>query len=260
MKITKSILIILGVISVIFLSCDHIFFEKYTVSATLVKNHTGEFDVANVIIGKVNVDIPVYMDNFDYSDSASFPANVEPVSNAVVKIGDTEIPMSTNGIYSKADMSLEYKQSYSLSITIGDTLNINSEAVVPDSFSIITPADNDTVGIHGVEVVWHRSDSASFYVVYVDDAEDSVSLANGYENVVKDTSVVLPDSCFMDLDGNPIEGVYKIHVFAVNGAWKHGILSFILGGGNVHGAWGTYAIMTPSNNTVRFNVRNRKKK
>ncbi len=236
-------------------SCNKIKLEKYTVSATLVKSAIGEYDVATVLLGKLSVDIPIYIDNYSASDSAELPGNVEPVKDAIVKVGDVSLPMTAPGVYSKANMSIEYKKSYPLTITIGDSVELESEAVVPDSFSIISPITNDTVDMHGIRVVWHKSDSASFYVVYVDDAEDSTVTVNGYENVVNDTSIVLPDSCFEDLDGSPVQGFYQIHVVAVNGAWKHGALSFILGGGNVDGAWGTYAITTKANNDVKVYIR-----
>ncbi len=260
MKKTKGILILVLVSLFFLFSCDRISLEKYTVSATVVKNHNGEYDVANVVIGKVHVDIPIYVDNYYDPDSAILPARAEPVKDAVVKIGSISIPMTGAGIYTKRDMHLEYKRSYPLSITVGDTFHMSSEAVVPDSFSIITPSNGDTMDIHGVEVTWHKSDSANFYIVYVDYSEDTAAEVNGYENVVKDTSVLLPDSCFTNLDGNIVEGSYIVKVIAVNGAWKRGVLSFILGGGNIDGAWGTYAIMTPSTNTVRFFVKNTKRK
>ncbi len=260
MKNVRFISAMLSGVLLVLLSCDKVHLEKYTVSATLIKNHIGEYDVANILVGKVSMDIPILMDNYYIPDSSALPGNVEPVKDAIVKVGSTEIPMNADGVYSKTDISLTYKKAYDLSITIDDSVYLHSKATVPDSFSIITPYSNDTVNMHGVKVVWHRSDSADFYIVYLDYAQDSVSGVNGYENIVNDTSVVLPDSSFTDMDGNPVEGLYNVYVIAVNGAWKHGILSFILGGGNIDGAWGTYAILTPSNNSINFYVKNEGKK
>lgn len=254
MKKIGSVVFVLLVL-IIVSACNVIDFEKFTTSATVVKTGSGEGDVITVLLGKISLTDPVYLDNIEDIDSATIPAEVEPVNDAVVKIGEMIVPQTAPGVYNRTDLSLEFKESYRLFITVGDSVELSSEAIVPDSFSIITPYSGDTLSHRGIQLVWHKSDSADFYAVYIDDSRDTAVVVNGYNDIVDDTTLIVPDSCFYDLDGNFVEGWYSVRIIAVNGAWKHGILSFILGGGNVENAWGTYAIVTPANNTLEIYVK-----
>lgn len=211
---------------------------------------------ATVLVGTMHVNPNAFIatpDPWDTSfSSADFPLWLTPISGQAA-INATTVPERVSGIYFSVMNGLPYLSPCDLTVTPSDLTipEITAHAIMPDSFSITSPAPLDSLGHDSLRVCWTRSDSAELYTINLTPA-DSASTARGFLLSLTDTTVTVPATAFEDsLSGSFRPGNYDIVVWSLNGGWKQGGV-FRLGGG-VHGAAGIFGCaIYPRPVTVRL--------
>jgi hypothetical protein len=238
----------LALCTFLLVGCDLSEFSTIIVTAQVAKTLNPESNTASILIGKATVENILsdeWMETPDVGDTNFldyvFPARIEPVGGATVTLNSENIGQKLPGVYFKAAMDLQYLARYDLSITTPDGRTITGHGFLPDSFSIVAPADS-LIYDHATDTlraVWTESDSAETYIVGLSPS-DTASAAVGWTDGRTDTSCVVPATAFQDSLGNFVPGEYIFGVTAVNGGWNKGALDFLLSGGNLEGASGTF--------------------
>ena len=240
MRSRISIVTIIVFLVIFLISCGKEKYESIVVTAQVAQTLEPESNTATVLIGKTtieNIFLEPDLTDTTFSDDV-FPITVEPISGAFVKINALTLSEKADGVYFKAALDLEYMKKYDLYIETED-VTINGTCFLPDSFSIITPHNADTLLFNNITVVWSKSDSAEHYIVGVQPV-DTLNEAEGWSDCFEDTSCIVPEGAFEDTLGNFCSGVYSISLMAFNGAWKKGALDLFFSGGNLSGAKGIY--------------------
>jgi hypothetical protein len=156
-----------------------------------------------------------------------------------VLLNGAAVPERVAGVHFKAALALEYLSRYDLAVTTPDGRTVTAHGFLPDSFSIVEPAQGDSGGHTDLRVSWTRSESTETYIVGVTPV-DSGSTAAGWSDGRLDTTCVVPAAAFADSLGAFQPGDYVITVTAVNGGWNKSGLDLFLSGGNLDGALGTF--------------------
>lgn len=236
----KRILVLAILFYWVWLVCCEKGIESTIVTAQVVKTLVLENNTATVILGKTRLGNVFLPQPNDTNFINIFPINVSPITNASVKINDTELTEKVSGVYFKPAIDLQHQQRYNLCI-VTEKETIAGSCVLPDSFAITHPSTNDTLLFFFARVVWTKSDSAEHYIISVKPV-DATNQAKGWDkNLIADsTSYVIPQETFMDTAGNFYPGEYLISLVAINGAWKKGSLDLFLNGGNLSGALGIF--------------------
>lgn len=204
---------------------------------------------STVLVGKTKVSLPdpvATPDPWDTTFTAYvFPLWLTPVHGATVTINTLPIPERIDGVYFDFWDIIPYLSAQDLRIVLpGDTAQpITAHAVLPDSFHIAQPTDNESLGFDSLRVVWTHSDSCQVFTVQVA-PDDTTSHARGFLQSLSDTTVMVGRTAFADsVIGDYLPGDYHVIVWALNGGWKRG-LDLIRNAGNVHGAIGLFGAAT----------------
>jgi len=223
-------------------------FSTIVVTAQVAKTLDPESNTASILVGKATVE-NIARDDWMQTPApgdttfgpGDFPAKVEQLDNATVNLNSENLPKRIPGVYFKAGLALAYLQRYDLDITTQDGKHVTAHAYLPDSFSIASPQDGDSVryGTDTLRAAWTSSESCETYIVGVNPA-DSGSTAQGWSNSLTDTFCTVPASAFQDSSGNLVPGQYVFGVTAVNGGWNKSGLDLLLSTGNVDGAVGVF--------------------
>jgi hypothetical protein len=228
--------------------CDHDQFSTVIVTAQVAKTLNPESNTASVLVGTATIQNILQADWMKSPDpgdtsfwSNPFPASIEPMAGADVRLNSDPVGHKVSGVYFKAALDLRYLERYDLSIVTPEGKTITAHGFLPDSFSIIGPRDGDSlrVGTDTLRVVWTKSDSAETYLVGVSPADSSNS-AVGWSDGMTDTTCLVPDAAFRDSFGVAVPGEYILSIMAVNGGWNKSGLDLVLHAGNVDGASGTF--------------------
>jgi hypothetical protein len=231
---------------VLLCGCDADKFSTLVITAQVARTMSPESNTASVLLGEATVENVLqdsWMETPEPSDTSFigvFPVNVTPVGGAAVKLNSGTVSERLRGIYFEPALDLEFKTAYDLDITLDDDRRVTAHAVLPDSFSVVTPAEFDTVeiGTDTLRVHWSKSDSANTYIVGIGPADSSAAV--GWSDSQTDTFCVVPAAAFKDSLGTAVPGTYVLNVTAVNGGWKKSGLDLLLSGGNVSGAVGVF--------------------
>jgi hypothetical protein len=228
--------------------CGAIKGASQVVSAQVSRMAEPNLTTATVLIGKASISLPDPMatpDPWDTTFAAGMiPLWLTPTIGAAVTINGASAPERINGIYFALPDSLPYLAPCNLNIVLsGETTAITAHAVLPDSFHIALPADNESLGFDSLRVVWTHSDSCRVFTVQVA-PDDTTSHAKGFLQSLSDTTVMVSRTAFADsVTGDSLPGDYHVIVWALNGGWKRGI-DIIRNAGNVHGAIGLFGAAT----------------
>jgi len=251
------IMLVLGLVFLAAPSCDDVF-STVVVTAQLTRSLAPESNTGSILIGKASVQ-NVFRDDWlltpDPGDTTFdlFPAKIEPMSGAQVKVNGATVGQRLPGVYFNAGMSLPHLGRYDLEITTPEGKTITSHAFLPDSFTILQPQPGDSFGPGPVNATWSRSESCEVFLVGVTPA-DSGSAAMGWSDARRDTFCEIPSAAFQDSLGGFVPGHYIFSVSAINGAWNKPGLDLLFSGGNVQGALGTFGCAVLSA-PVLFRVR-----
>ena len=238
--------LLLALVAVI--GCDESTFSTVIVTAQVAKTLNPESNTASVLIGTAtiaNILRDDWMETPDPGDTSfwsnPFPAKVDPMGGADVKLNGDTVGQRVSGVYFKAALNLQYLARYDLNIVTPEGKTITAHGFLPDSFSIIGPRDGDSlvIGTDTLRAVWTKSDSAETYLVGISPADTS-SPAVGWSDGMTDTTCIVPDAAFRDSLGVAVPGEYIFSITAVNGGWNKSGLDLFLAGGNVNGASGTF--------------------
>ncbi len=233
---------------VLLAGCDESQFSTIIVTAQVAKTLNPESNTASILVGTATIENIFHDDWMTTPDpgdtsfwSNPFPAKVNPMAGADVRINDGTIGQKVSGVYFKAALDLQYLTRYDLSIVTPEGKTITAHGFLPDSFSVLSPQDGDSLRVDTdtLRAVWTSSDSVETYLVGVSPA-DSSSTAVGWSVGLADTTCLVPDAAFKDSLGNIVPGEYVFGVTAVNGGWNKSGFDLFLSGGNVDGASGTF--------------------
>ncbi len=225
--------------------------DKYStlvITGQVAKTLSPESNTASILLGEATVQNILQDDWLSTPDPTDtsfgtniFPATITPVGDATAKINTTTVARRLPGIFFEPALNLEYKARYDLEVKLDDGRRVNAYAFLPDSFSVVAPRSNDSLGIESetLRVVWTKSDSARRYIVGITPV-DSGSTAVGWSGATTDTFCLVPPAAFKDSLGVAVPGNYLVSVTAVNGGWKKGGLDLLFAGGNVSGAVGLF--------------------
>lgn len=228
--------------------CGAVTGESQVVSAQVSRMAEPNLTTTAVLIGKASVNLPdpiATPDPWDTTFATSmFPLWLTPTTGASVTLNGASVSERINGVYFDLPDSLPYLTPCNLSIVLsGATTAITAHAVLPDSFHIAQPADNESLGFDSLRVVWTHSDSCQVFTVQVA-PDDTTSHARGFLQSLSDTTVMVGRTAFADsVIGDYLPGDYHVIVWALNGGWKRG-LDLIRNAGNVHGAIGLFGAAT----------------
>jgi hypothetical protein len=229
-------------------ACDSTRFSTLVVTAQVAKTLDPESNTASILVGEATIDNIFHddwMETPDPGDSSfwsnPFPARVTPLSGSAVTVNSTTVGQKVPGVYFQAGLGLNYLARYDLNIVTADNRTVTAHGFLPDSFSILSPQDAETLDIADdtLRAVWSGSDSCETYLVGVSPA-DSGSTALGWSDALTDTTCVVPAAAFKDSFGVAVPGSYVFSVTAVNGGWNKSGLDLFLSGGNLSGAVGTF--------------------
>jgi hypothetical protein len=233
---------------IVLVGCDQNQFSTVIVTAQVAKTLSPESNTASVLVGTATIQNIFHNDWMKSPDpgdtsfwSDPFPASVEPMAGADVRLNSDPVGQKVSGIYFKAALDLHYLERYNLSIVTPAGKTITAHGFLPDSFSILGPRDGDSlrIGTDTLRAVWTKSDSAETYLVGVSPADTS-NPAVGWSAALPDTTCIVPDAAFRDSSGAAVPGEYVFSIMAVNGGWNKSGLDLFLSGGNVEGASGTF--------------------
>ena len=228
--------------------CGAITGASQVVSAQVSRMTEPNLTTATVLIGKASISLPDPMATPDPWDTTfatnMFPLWLTPTTGATVTLNSASVPERINGVYFDLPDSLAYLTPCNLNILLSDQLTaITARAVLPDSFHIARPADNESLGYDSLRVVWTHSDSCQMFTVQVV-PDDTTSHAKGFIQSLNDTTLMVSRTAFADsATGDYLPGDYHVIVWALNGGWKRGI-DIIRNAGNVHGAIGLFGAAT----------------
>jgi hypothetical protein len=231
------------------LSCGPITGESQVVTAQVSRMLEPSLTTTTVLIGKAKLSLPDPLATPDPWDTTfmadMFPLWLTPTHGAAVTLNGDAVPERINGVYFDLPDNLSFLQSCDLRITLsGDTSEpITAHAVLPDSFSITSPVENESLGFDSLRVTWTHSDSCQVFTVQVT-PDDTASHAKGFIQSLNDTTLIVGRTAFADsVTGDLLPGGYHVIVWALNGGWKRG-LDLIRNAGNVRNAIGLYGCAT----------------
>jgi hypothetical protein len=236
MFLRRGLIFLIG--SLLLIGCNA---DKSTmITAQVAKNLSPESNTATVIAGRTAISNFFIDQPSDTSSNHIFPAWVEPVTGASVKINDISLAEKVEGVYFQSGFDLQYVQRYNLYITT-EKETINGSCVLPDSFSIAFPNMEDTILFYDAMVDWTTSDSAEHYIIEVEPVDQSNKAMGWTKDFPPETtSCIIPQATFMDTVGDLQVGKYSINLSSFNGAWKKGSWKFFPSGGNLSGAPGLF--------------------
>jgi hypothetical protein len=230
------------------IGCGAITGASQVVSAQVSRMTEPNLTTATVLVGKASISLPDPMTTPDPWDTTfatnMFPLWLTPTTGATVTLNSASMPERINGVYFDLPDSLPYLTPCNLNILLSDQLTtITAHAVLPDSFHIVRPSDNESLGLDSLRVVWTHSDSCQLYTVQLAPDDTTVKVA-GFLRSLSDTTVMVPKLAFADsVFHDFLSGNYHVTVWALNGGWKRGI-DIIRNAGNVHGAIGLFGAAT----------------
>lgn len=180
MKLTLTAAALLSAVALI--GCDRTKFSTVIVTAQVARTLNPESNTASVLAGTATIQNIVHDDWMKSPDPGDtsfwanpFPASIEPMAGADVRLNSDPVGQKVSGVYFKAALDLHYLERYNLSIVTPDGKTITAHGFLPDSFSIIGPLGGDSVriGTDTLRAVWTKSDSAKTYLVGVSPADTS---------------------------------------------------------------------------------------
>jgi len=230
-------------------NCGPITDESPVVTAQVSRMLEPNLMTATVLLGKAKLSLPDPLatpDPWDTTFAADmFPLWLTPVTGATVTLNGASVPERISGVYFDLPDSLPFLRPYDLRIVLptDTTAPITARAVLPDSFHIARPAEDESLGFDSLRVVWTHSDSCRVFTVQVT-PDDTASHARGFVQSLSETTLVVNRTAFADsVTGDYLPGAYHVTVWALNGGWKRGI-DLIRNAGNVHNAVGLFGCAT----------------
>ena len=245
----SALLLVLSLWFVLALNnCGPITGASQVVSAQVSRMTEPNLTTATVLIGKASISLPDPMATPDPWDTTfatnMFPLWLTPTTGATVTLNGTPVPERVNGIYFDLPDSLPFLRPYDLRIVLptDTTVPITAHAVLPDSFTVTQPANNESLGFDSCASAGPTATVAR--CSRCNSRPTTPRSRYGFLQSSLDTTVMVPKSAFQDsVFGDYRSGDYHITVWALNGGWKRGI-DIIRNAGNVHNAIGLYGCAT----------------
>jgi len=156
--------------------------------------------------------------NFSSLFYANVTQNGSGLAGLTVKVGGVTSQDAGNGIYAASNpgLSLTPGDTYTVSISSGDTLIFSAAYALPDTFSVTVtdPASHFYYGSGFVTLEWTGSANAKGYIVTVVRPDSALAAAPYAKYVELTTGTQIGQEAFQTIAGTNVYGDYDIYVLA----------------------------------------------